>query len=192
MGHENGLAELTAGLRGKEAKAWERLYALTHLPLLRYLRRILRDHAMAEEALQATYVTAIERIAAFDAARGSVDAWLAGIARNKAHETVREHTTILGGEPLELAAPEADGDSTDGHSADGELVALALDQLEPRYAEVLRRKYLAEESLETIALGLSLKQATVGTLLHRGRERFREVYQRLLRRTENGTWKRTS
>jgi len=173
MSDEAELAGLTAELRAGRREAWGRLYTLTHLPLLRALRRLLRDDVRAEDALQATYVTAIERIARYDPGEGRVDAWLAGIARHKAQEAGREAhrraAARAGAEPATITTgvferPEA------------ERVAQALDALEPCYAEVLRRKYIAGESLESIAGALGLKPATVGTWLHRGRERFREAY----------------
>jgi RNA polymerase sigma-70 factor (ECF subfamily) len=186
MEDASDLRDLAGRLKAREAAAWEELYRLTHLPLLRTLRRLLQDEGRAEEALQASYLTAIERIAAFDPARGTADAWLAGIARMKAREARREPRAA----PLEEAEEEAaagpapGGWGLNGGGSEAEVVALALDRLEPRYAEVLRRKYLEEESLEAIAGALRLKPATVGTLLHRGRERFREAYRRLCERME--------
>jgi RNA polymerase sigma-70 factor (ECF subfamily) len=175
MSDEAELAGLTAELRAGRREAWGRLYVLTHLPLLRTLRRLLRNDLLAEDALQATYVTAIERIDRFDPAQGCVDAWLAGIARHKAQESHRESRPRYDarGAAGPLAEPESGLDRPEA-----ERVARALDTLDPRYAEVLRRKYIAGESLESIAGALGLKPATVGTWLHRGRERFREAYGR--------------
>jgi RNA polymerase sigma-70 factor (ECF subfamily) len=179
MNDESELAAWTAELKAGQRAAWDRLYALTHLPLLRMLRRLLRDESHAEDALQAAFVTAIERIAAFDPALGSADAWLAGIARHKAQEarrSSRERGAAAGAADPPAAPPD--------RGPDADLVALALDDIEPRHAEVLRRKYLEDESLETIAGALGLNVHTVGTLLHRGRERFREVYGRLKAKTD--------
>jgi RNA polymerase sigma-70 factor (ECF subfamily) len=182
MKDESELRDLGRALKARRAEAWERLYDLTSLPLLRALRRALGDPAAAEEALQAAFVTAIEMVDRFDPAKGSPDAWLHGIARHKALEAVRARRGVPLEDGLEAAAPE-----TNGNGTDEELVALVLDRLEPRYAEVLRRKYLAGEDLDHMARELNLKRATVGTLLHRGRERFREIYQRLERKAEKKT-----
>jgi len=179
MHDEAELAGWTASLRAGRPEAWDRLYALTHLPLLRMLRRLLRDDARAEDALQSTYVTAIERIGSYDDALGAADAWLAGIARNKAHEAMRD---ARGRAPGAGTADPA-GAAPD-RAPDADLVALALDGIEPRYAEVLRRKYLADEPIGAIAAGLGLNANTVGTLLSRGRERFREAYGRLRTKTD--------
>ncbi len=168
------LEELTGGLVARAPEAWERLYNLTHIPLLRMLRRLTGDESAAEEALQATYLTAIERIGAFNPRKGAADAWLAGIARRKALEVRRN------GRPGPQAIdPPSDPQKT--WESNGRAAAV-LDRLEPRYAEVLRRKYVEEQSLGRIARELGLKQATVGTLLHRGRARFRELYERMLER----------
>ena len=174
MHDEAELAGWTASLQAGRREAWDRLYELTHLPLLRMLRRVLRDDARAEDALQAAYVTAIERIGSYDNARGAVDAWLAGIARHKAQEARRaawERGASAGAADPPDPGPE--------RSPDADLVTLALDEIDPRYAEVLRRKYLADEPIGAIAAGLGLNANTVGTLLQRGRERFREAYGRL-------------
>src|SRR5262245_27545266 len=182
MRDENEIRDLGRALKARRAEAWERLYALTSLPLLRSLRRALGDPAAAEEALQAAFVTAIEMVDRFDPSKGSPDAWLHGIARNKALEAARARRGVPLDDGLEAAAPESNG-----HGSEAELVTLVLDRLEPRYAEVLRRKYLAGEDLEQMARELKLKPATVGTLLHRGRERFREIYGRLQRKAEQKT-----
>src|SRR5262245_2527207 len=179
MRDENEIRDLGRALKARRAEAWERLYALTSLPLLRALRRALGDPAAAEEALQAAFVTAIEMVDRFDPSKGSPDAWLHGIARKKALEAFRARRGVPLDDGLEAAAPESNGNGTDA-----ELVGLVLDRLEPRYSEVLRRKYLAEEDLDHMARDLNLKRATVGTLLHRGREQFRRIYQRLQRKAE--------
>lgn len=175
MVEEGEISRLGIHLRDGTPWAWERLYLLVHLPILRMLRRFVRDAALAEEALQAAFVTAIERIDSFDPSKGTPDGWLWGIARNKAREMARRPAPA----PLDADPPDPAASAADAAAPDGERIALALDGLEPRYAEVLRRKYLAEQSLEEIARDLGLKVATVGTLLHRGRERFRRAYDRL-------------
>lgn len=188
MAQPDELATLTESLCAGQPEAWEKLYALTHLPLLRMLRRALGNEARAEEALQAAYVTAIEKIGAFDAERGAVDSWLAGIARRKGLELMRAESRHSGKAMTNAMAVSLRlASATFGEPAqDGELVELALDQLEPRYAEMLRRKYLTEQSIETIAAELQLNPATVGTWLHRAREQFREIYQRLQSHGEQG------
>ena len=186
MDQPDELATLTESLCAGQPEAWEKLYTLTHLPLLRMLRRVLGNEVRAEEALQAAYVTAIEKINTFDAKRGAVDSWLAGIARRKGLELARSESRH-GGKAMANAVGLRLVSAASGEPAqDGELVELALDQLEPRYAEMLRRKYLKEQSIEEIAAELQLNPATVGTWLHRARERFREIYQRLQSHGEQG------
>lgn len=167
---------LAGSLASGDDHAWRRLYALTHLPLLRLLTRSLRVESLAEEALQATYVTAVERIDSYDPDKGSLDGWLAGIARYKALELRRSQRLV----PLEVDVPDARPEvrHAEDRFAEAELVAWVLDQLEPRYAEVLRRKYLLDQSLAAMAAELDLPVGTVGTLIHRGRRRFREIYAR--------------
>lgn len=173
------LAAIAESLPAGGDEPWSRLYKLTHLPLLRMLRRALHDDLQAEEALQSTFVTAVQRIDSFDPAKGTIDAWLAGIARYKAMEVRR-----AGIRAAPLAMDPVDDQPQEGDDVDGELIDVALDQLEPRYAEVLRRKFVLEQPLAQMADELDLPQGTVGTLIYRGRRRFKEIYGRLLAASE--------
>ncbi len=171
---EAEVEDLAVPLKAGAPWAWDRLYRLTRLPLLRFLMRRLRDSMRAEEALQETYLAAIAGIASFDSSRGSPDSWLCGIARNKARESFRARAAApLGDDPEDRSADPAEARD------EAEAVGRALDEIEPRYAEVLRRKFIAGETLEAISDALGLKVATVGTLVHRGKDRFRAAYERL-------------
>jgi len=174
MWGEDELEDLTVPLKAGAPWAWDRLYRLTRLPLLRFLMRRLRDAMRAEEALQETYLAAIEAVASFDPTRGAPDGWLCGIARNKARESLRSRSGVV----LEDDPPDPTADPADAGD-EAEVVGRVLDELEPRYAEILRRKFIEGETLEAISDALGLKVATVGTLVHRGKDRFRKAYERL-------------
>ena len=172
------LAQLTDAVRAGKTEAWSKLYQMTHLPLLRLIQRLTGDPVKAEDLLHATYVTAIEHLHGYDPQKGTIDAWLVGVAKFKVLESRRKprHASLVS-EPMQGLH--------EGEDLDREMIALALDQLEPRHAEVLRRKYLEDQSLAEIAEALETKEATVGTWLHRARAQFRAAYELLKQRTES-------
>ena len=68
------------------------------------LNRILRDTQAAEEILQDVFYQLWRTAPNFDAARGSLPAWLAVIARNRAISRLRKHNPASGEELLENTA----------------------------------------------------------------------------------------
>jgi len=68
------------------------------------LNRILHDTQAAEEILQDIFFQLWRTASQFDASRGSLPAWLAVIARNRAISRLRRHNPAAGDELLEGAA----------------------------------------------------------------------------------------
>lgn len=62
------------------------------------LNRILRDQHATEEILQDVFYQLWRNAATFDASRGSLPAWLAVIARNRAISRLRRHNPAAGEE----------------------------------------------------------------------------------------------
>jgi RNA polymerase sigma-70 factor (ECF subfamily) len=70
------VAELIAGCARRDRPAFQRLYERTAPRLLGCLIRILRDRALAEDALQDVFVQVWNRAGQFEAGRGSAWGWL--------------------------------------------------------------------------------------------------------------------
>jgi RNA polymerase sigma-70 factor (ECF subfamily) len=80
---------LHARLRAGEDAAFRECYERFAPRLMRILRRIVREPAIAEELLQETFIAAFRNIHQF---RGetTLSGWLARIATNRAYNTVRD------------------------------------------------------------------------------------------------------
>lgn len=72
-----------------ERAALERLYRSSAARLFAVVLQIQRERAVAEEVLQEVYIRAWRAAADFDPARGEVMAWLTGIARHGAIDSLR-------------------------------------------------------------------------------------------------------
>jgi RNA polymerase sigma factor (sigma-70 family) len=85
--------EITAALHAVRQgcrTSFARLYYLTHRRLMWIILRIQTNRPDAEEVLQEVYLKVWNRCAQFDARKGQVIYWLAGIARHCAIDNLRQ------------------------------------------------------------------------------------------------------
>src|SRR5437762_10506503 len=74
--------------------------------------RVLGDTGAAEDVLQEVFLQLWRNPSAFDAARGSLGAWLAVITRNRAIDSLRKRRPTIDLEDVVVsAAPDLAGDS---------------------------------------------------------------------------------
>ncbi|MDE2220973.1 MAG: sigma-70 family RNA polymerase sigma factor [Gammaproteobacteria bacterium] len=94
----------------REPRALEQLYSLAGPLLFGLLTRMLRRHALAEEALQDVFVRIWQRAGQYQEERGSALAWLIGIARYRAIDLLRQERAapVLMPAVPETAAGDAD------------------------------------------------------------------------------------
>ena len=128
--------ELTAVLHGVGQgcrTSFARLYNLTQRRLFSIVLKIQTNHSEAEEVLQEVYLKAWNRCAQFDARKGQVICWLAGIARYSAIDNLRR----LDSRPQGRFAAADDDDPYEG-LASNELQPLEL-VIEAREAGAVKR-----------------------------------------------------
>lgn len=152
--------------------------------------RVGRDSHIAEDVVQDTFLTALERLDHFDADRGSLRTWLCITSRNvirkhlrrarpagavrleamfsRIDDTLAELLAVLDGAPLsdELIAREQTR----------EMVAMTVANLPERYRDVLTRKYVSGLTVEELAVELSVSADAVKSLLARARRAFRATF----------------
>jgi RNA polymerase sigma-70 factor (ECF subfamily) len=184
-------ADLRAAARG-DAAAVGRFYDQHVDALYAFVfYRVGRDAALAEDVVQETFTRALSRVADYDAARGSVVAWLCTLSRNAIRDQLRAARrsddladtweridaslaqifealgqTPLPGDVLERAETRA-------------LVNMTISHLPEQYRVVLARKYVDGDSLEMLADDLGLSVDAVKSLLARARRAFRDTFATL-------------
>lgn len=173
-----GLDSDVARLRRGDPQALEALLSRYQHRLYRYLLRLVREQALAEDLFQQTWLRVAERIQRFDPSR-NFDAWLFSVARNLAIDHLRRYRPESldepaagdpSGEPRQ-ARLAADGPTALDRLLDQEragLVAGALADLPVIYREVVSLRFEEEMKLEEIAGVLELPLSTVKTRLRRG------------------------
>jgi RNA polymerase sigma-70 factor (ECF subfamily) len=160
---------LAAAGRGEES-SFLALYHRYRTPLFRFAWRLTGSVANAEDILQECFLALIEG-ASFDSDRGSLRAYLFGIARNLALKRMR----LAERESEELEDAEGDfGPLENLLSAErSEVVARAVLALPPFQREALILFEYEELSLDEIALVAGIEAGAVKARLHRARETLR-------------------
>jgi RNA polymerase sigma-70 factor (ECF subfamily) len=146
--------------------------------LLRYLRRLLGDEAMAEDVFQQTWIRVSERIGRYDAAR-PFGPWLLAVGRNLGLDHLRRSRPESLDEGPEPAAPDAGASSVEDPFARlatrerRERLATALDGLAAHDREVLTLRFEEELPLKEIASLTRVPLPTVKARLYRALGRLR-------------------
>mgnify|MGYP002066976308 FL=1 len=124
---EPEVARLLAACARQDRQAFQRLYELTSPRLLACLIRLLRNRALAEDALQDIFIQVWNRAAQFQRDRGSSWAWLIAMARYRAIDLQRRERRLVAGGPEDFEAIAADEEPHDSLMALGHRAAAALD-----------------------------------------------------------------
>lgn len=182
-----GVEAEVAQLRRGDLDALSTLLARYQNRLYRYLLRLVREPATAEDLFQQTWLRVAEKIRRYDSRR-SFEAWLFAVARNLAIDHLRRVRPESLDEPAP-GSPSGDArvaslQSPEPPALEGILarerttrLATALADLPMIYREVLTLRFEEEMKLEEIADVLEMPLSTVKTRLRRGLEGFRQGLQ---------------
>jgi RNA polymerase sigma-70 factor, ECF subfamily len=178
-----GLDNEVARLRRGDLDALSAIIARYQNRLYRYLLRLVRHQAQAEDLFQETWLRVATKIGSFDASR-NFDAWLFTLARNLAFDHLRR----LRPESLDEPAPGSDsGESVAARLASSERPPIegllererygrlreAMETLPLVYREVLTLRFEEEMKIEEIARVLGVPLSTVKSRLRRSLEQMR-------------------
>lgn len=141
--------------------------------LLRLALHLTGRASDAEDVLQATFVTAIERAASYDPAR-RVLPWMTGILANEARELRRRRGLPEDPERLERRALPTPGAAAEARELD-ESLARALERVPAAFQPVLRLAFVHGLGANEIAAALGRPPGTVRSQLARGTEHLRRL-----------------
>ena len=138
--------------------------------------RILRDPALAQDAVQEAFLTAWRTAPSFDPRRASASTWLLTLVHRRAVDVVRREERRRA-EPLE-AAPVAAGDATDEAAWVRErrrAVQAALAQLAPDQREAIELAYYGGLSQSELADRLGVPLGTIKSRMFAGLAKLRDL-----------------
>ena len=148
-----------------------------HAPwLMARLQHRSEDPGVVDEAVQDTFLAVWKQAATYDPARGSVGAWIWGIAIRRLIDQVRRRSSAATYGPPALHAVEtADSAEDEALALDMGSVGEALDRLSPELQQVLRATVLDGLTTRETADLLDIPVGTVKTRLMRARHQLREA-----------------
>ena len=160
-------AELLAAIVAGDEAAFVTLYGRRRADVYRFAYAMARSRAFAQDATQEVFLNVLENAARFDAAKGSVRAWLFGCARYVVLDRLR-----LERRWTDQQVAEPSGPGSDEEVLRQERVArlhAAVAQLPLEYRETLVLCELQELSYAETAAALDCPIGTVRSRLHRAR-----------------------
>jgi RNA polymerase sigma-70 factor (ECF subfamily) len=181
-GEDRLLGRAAAGDR----RALQRLYVLHVDSLHAFVYfKVGCNAALAEDAVQDTFLKALAEAASFDPARGSLRAWLLETSRNVIRGYLNRNQRLESLDIDSLAdrlAHDLEGDAAPiaeellVRREVQALVVATIERLPGRYRTLLELKYMAGASLEELASELTLSTEAVKSQLARARRAFRETF----------------
>jgi RNA polymerase sigma-70 factor (ECF subfamily) len=168
-------------LAGSNAAARE-LVRRYERPVFNLIVRMVRDHAVAEDLAQDTFVKVFSRLSGYDP-QYKFASWIFRIAHNATIDYLRQPRPAMASldDDEEKATRSLDSRTPSPFAAAErrELAAVldaAVDRLRPEYRQVVVLRYQEELGYEEIADVLNLPLGTVKSYLHRART---ELAQRM-------------
>jgi RNA polymerase sigma-70 factor, ECF subfamily len=179
------------GLQHGYREAWTKLYDGYRLEVWRYAARLVGpDAAAVADVVQETFLEAARSVRHFDADRGTLWAWLSGIAHHRVashwrqvsrNDRVRKLAAAGAAEICHLLDEAKPSEQWGEQHERAELVRCVLAELPADYAALLTAKYLDECSLADLSQQGSSSVEAVKSKLARARREFRVAFERLTR-----------
>jgi RNA polymerase sigma-70 factor, ECF subfamily len=156
--------------------AMRTLFARHRVPLYRWLLRLVRDEALAEDLLSDVFLDVWRQAGSFEG-RASVSTWLLAIARYKALSARRRRIDAkLDAEIAStIADPADDPEAALQKKKRSELLRKSLARLSPEHGEVIDLVYYHGKSVKQVADIVGVAEATVKTRMFYARKKLAEL-----------------
>ncbi len=159
-----------------DKRAMQVLYARHGTRVFRFLQRLVRDEAKAEDLMSDVFLDVWQQAGRLEG-RSSVSTWVLSIARFKALSSFRQRQY----EALDPEAEEAIEDLTDNpevtlqKTGKAEALRRCLTALSAAHREVIDLVYYHERSVEEVSVILKIPENTVKTRMFHARKRLSEL-----------------
>src|SRR5580692_11464583 len=156
--------------------AMHTLYSRHHVRVYRFILRMVRDTATAEDLTSQVFLD-VWRTASQFQGRSQVSTWLLSIARFKALTALRQrrHEDIDQEEILEIADGAETPEACLDRSSTSEILRACVAKLSPAHREIINLVYYHEKSVEEVGLIIGIPQSTVKTRMFYARKQLAEL-----------------
>jgi RNA polymerase sigma-70 factor, ECF subfamily len=170
---DEGLIERIAG---GDRLAMQVLFARHHVRVYRFVLRLVRNEATAEDVISEVFLDVWRQAGKFEG-RSAVSTWMLSIARFKALSVLRRRSELeLDEESAAAIEDEADNPETALAKKDtGAALRQCLTKLSAEHREVIDLVYYHEKSVEEVAAIVGIPEATVKTRMFYARKKLSEL-----------------
>ncbi len=168
--------QLIAGIVSEDQRALRSLIARHQLRVFRFITRIVRDEAVAEELTNEVFLEAWRNAKTFEG-RSSPGTWLLSIAHNRAISSLRKRREQNWDEDKanEIADTDDDPEVVAQKADKSAVMRRCLDSLTVEHREIIDLVYYHEQSIAEASAVLGIPEATVKTRMFYARKRLSEV-----------------
>lgn len=160
-----------------DSDVFNEIYASYYKPVYNYLYKLTRDKALAEDLTQDTLIKVLGNLKDADESRKLLP-WIFRIAHNTCIDYYRKNRVSF--ELIDdIACKESEANCPEYIYLNKEKyyeIKKVLLMINQKYRTALLLRVFQNLSYREIASRLKLNEASVKTLIHRGRQQFRKIY----------------
>ena len=166
------LEKIAAGDR----TAMHTLYARHNVRVYRFVLRVLRDTASAEDLVSQVFLDVWRTASQFEG-RSQVSTWLLSIARFKALTALRQrkHEDIDQDDVMQIADQADTPEASLDRSRTSAILRACVAKLSPAHREIVSLVYYHEKSVEEVAQLVGIPASTVKTRMFYARKQLAEL-----------------
>lgn len=170
---------LLASIAGGDRTAMHTLYARHNVRVYRFILRMVRDAATAEDLVSQVFLDVWRTARQFEG-RAQVSTWLLSIARFKSLTALRQrqHEDIDQDDVLEIADGSDSPEAALDRSRTSDILRACIAKLSPAHREIINLVYYHEKSVEEVGRIVGIPQSTVKTRMFYARKQLAELLKR--------------
>lgn len=167
---------LISRIAGGDRLAMQVLYARHHVRVYRFVLRLVRNEATAEDLISDVFLDIWRQAGKFEG-RSAPSTWMLSIARFKALSALRRRPDEeLDDETAEQIVDHADDpETTLAKKEKGSVLKQCLTRLSADHREIIDLVYYHEKSVEEVAEIVGIPEATVKTRMFYARKKLSEL-----------------
>jgi RNA polymerase sigma-70 factor (ECF subfamily) len=167
---------LLLGIADGDRSAMHTLYARHNVRVYRFILRMVRDTATAEDLVSQVFLDVWRTAGQFEG-RAQVSTWLLSIARFKALTALRQrqHEDIDQDDVLEIADGADTPEAAMDRARTSAILRDCVSRLSPAHREIINLVYYHEKSVEEVGRIIGIPQSTVKTRMFYARKQLAEL-----------------
>jgi RNA polymerase sigma-70 factor (ECF subfamily) len=167
---------LLVSIAAGDRTAMHTLYSRHNVRVFRFILRMVRDTATAEDLVSQVFLDVWRTSGQFEG-RSQVSTWLLSIARFKALTALRQrqHEDIDQDDVLEIADGSDNPEAALDRSNTNAILRACVAKLSPAHREIINLVYYHEKSVEEAGRIIGIPQSTVKTRMFYARKQLAEL-----------------